>query len=504
MLKLGRNVNFRAEGSPSSHIKNVFLSEAARKQGTYVIGTTGTGKTTFLLNLILQDIYRQGPQGYEGVCVLDPHGDFISDILCRIPDERIDDVIVFDPADTSHPIAFNLLALQDKDNAHERDLVVDTIIDTLFKLYESSWGPRMEDLLRNSIHTLLLHPTPTTLIDLRLILTSESHRLRLTEKAKLVDPILNSYWTEEFPEGGSFQARKERAELVSSSLNKIGRFLVNPLIRNIVGQEASGFSFREVMDSGKILLVNLSKGGLGQDNSRFLGALLVNQILIAALSRRDKPFEERRPFHLYVDEYQNFATETFPQLQSEARKYGIDTLVSHQYRDQLDDENKGSTLNVANVVVLRVSGKDGIELATQFDVSPTYAEPQFRPLYDPVDDQETIFIRRKVEGSEEAIYELLSGATQAFSDAHLETANHLAQQGNYEATCRILWTDDEDGEKPRTFKQFQLALEPPPDPVDDCFEREALIRERNQRRYAPKSRREVEEEIAMRIDSLSI
>lgn len=447
MLRLGQNANFGDNNYPHADVRHVSLTSQARKLGTYVVGTTGTGKSTFLLNLIYQDM-RNG----DGLCVLDPHGDFTLDILHRVPDDRLDDVILFDPSDLDYPLGLNPLDCN-KDSAHERDLVVTTLMDTLYKLFAYSWGPRMEDLLRHSLHSILFNEG-MTLFHLLLVLIDYRCRQGLTEQARLHDPVFKAYWELQFPESkfrdGLEQQPREQVDLITSSLNKIGRFLVNPIIRNIICQTKSAFNFREIMDEGKILLVNLSKGSTGADNSHFLGAVIINQIYIAALSRADKPERQRQAFHLYVDEYQNFATKTFPELQSEARKYGIDTTVAHQYRDQLDDQNKGSTLNVANLVTLRVSGKDAIELAVQYEAQPSTTLPKFQAQYELFEGLG--WYQRKVEN--EVLYDKVDPQTQAYSDAHLEIANLMAQLPNYQAFCRVL----DDSPTPRHFRQFRIDL----------------------------------------------
>lgn len=498
MLVLGDNANYGLESYPNNEIRQVLLSGEARKQGTYVIGTTGTGKTTLLLNLICQDMVKKGPQGYEGLCVLDPHGDFTEDILCRVPRERWDDVILFDPTDIEYPLGLNLFDCNRQD-PRERDLVVSTIIDTLHKLFADSWGPRMEDLLRHSILSLLLHPEPTTFIHLMLILVNYEHRQRLTAEARRLDPILRSYWEDQFPESrrdkyGRLQKPKEQIELVSSSLNKIGRFIANPVIRHIVGQERSSFNFREVMDKGKILLVNLSKGDLGPDNSALLGAVLVNQLLIAALSRRNIAQEKRRPFHLYVDEFQTFATKTFPELQSEARKYAIDTVVAHQYRNQLDLENLGSSLNVSNFIALRVTGRDGVELALQYDLTPPAPEVRFEPIRFPVNEAKTIFAEEQSDGTGTKLYQQVEGPSQLYSDVAMETANLLAQLPNYQAICRVLAAQEN---PPVTLEQYRINLAPPPkiDPFE-CQDAKDHIKARARQRATY-----TREEIAKRIEA---
>lgn len=478
MIVLGKNEHYGNRHYADYQVDEVYLSPDARKQGTYVIGTTGTGKTTLLLNMVLQDI-RNG----DGLCVLDPHGDFSLDIMARVPDNRINDVIILDPSDIEYPFGLNLFDCN-RDDPRERDLVVSTIIDTLHKLFADSWGPRMEDLLRHGILSLLLTDEPVTLVHLMMIMVNYHHRQRLTENAKRKDPILRFYWEDEFPEnrvlkGVVQKPDRTQRELVSSSLNKIGRFITNPVIRHIVGQPQSSVDIRQVMDEGKILLVNLSKGDIGQDNSALLGAVFVNQILIAALSRREIPETQRRPFHLYVDEYQNFATKTFPQLQSEARKYGIDTVVAHQFRDQLDDENQGSSLNVANIINLRVSGKDAIELAPQLDLTPPEKEPRFEPIVQPLGDG--VYFQNVTPGTGTNLYRMVERDTQAYSDVALETANLLAQMPNYQASARVL----EAKPNPVDLHQFRIILADKPRVTEEAAtKRIAYIRKRSRDLFA--------------------
>jgi hypothetical protein len=444
----------------------VSLSDEARYLGSYVIGTTGTGKSTFLKSLILQDINEK-----KGVAVLDPHGDLVEDILACMPDHRLDDVILFDPADIEYPFGLNVLAC-DRSDPRQRDLVTSMVMDTLYKLFHASWGPRMEDLLRHSIQTLLYQPS-TTLLELLMILTDFKRRQDLKQPACEADPILKHFWEQQFPESytdkyGQLIAPREQTELIGSSLNKIGRFLVNPVIRNIVAQPQNSVDLRQVMDEGKVLLVNLSKGGIGADNSSFLGSVLVNQFLLAALSRRDIPFEKRRPFYLYVDEYQNFATESFPQLQSEARKFAIVTTVAHQYRDQLDESNKGSTLNVANLFVFRVSGKDSVELAGQFDNTPYQHPPQYQPILTALGND--LFVQAQTAGSGTSVYRELEGVRETYSDTHLETANILAMLPQHQAIVRVL------DEKSKELKQYRLATRPfscQPQPAKTNFIRQS-------------------------------
>jgi len=398
----------------------VCLDDPGRCQGTYVVGVTGTGKSTLLANLALADI-----EAGDGVCLLDPHGDLTEDLLARIPPKRRDDVILFDPADIEYPIGLNLFECR-TDDPRQVDRVCSELVGTLRKLFWYSWGPRMEDLLRHSILILIARPG-STFLDLMWLLTDEAYRQEVV--AQVRDPILRHFWAKQFPSGAK-QATRQR-DWIDSSLNKIGRFLANPVIRNIVSQPKSGFNMRQIMDEGKVLLVNLSKGKLGEDNSALLGAVLVNKILVAALERAEVPREKRRRFHLIVDEYQSFATESFPTLQSESRKFNLDTVVAHQYRDQLDDLNRGSTLNVGNLICFRVNGVDGRELASQFDNTPPEPELERQPMIYPTSREGVYRTGDKQE------YVLIPGKARLYSDVQAEMANRLSNLPPFTAYCKL-------------------------------------------------------------------
>ncbi len=396
----------------------VALEDPGRRQGTYVVGVTGTGKSTLLANLVLADIAAG-----DGVCLLDPHGDLTEDVLTRIPARRRDDVILFDPADIEYPMGLNLFECR-VDDPRQVDRVCSELVGTLRKLFWYSWGPRMEDLLRHSILTLIAWPG-ATFLDLMWLLTDEAFRGQVVSKVK--DPILRHFWEKQFPE-----KQREQREWVDSSLNKIGRFLANPVMRNIISQPQSSFDVRRIMDEGKVLLVNLSKGRLGEDNSALLGAMLVNKILVAALERAELPPTQRRRFHLVVDEYQSFATETFPTLQSEARKYNIDTVVAHQYRTQLDDLNRGSTLNVGNLIMFRTTGMDSRELAMQFDNTPPKPEMERQSMIYPT-SREGVY--RTGDRQE---YVLIAGKARMYSDVEAEMANRLTNMIPFAAYCKMV------------------------------------------------------------------
>lgn len=408
MVSLGTELR---NGSP------VALSPVGRRQGTYVLGINGTGKSNLLLDIALQDI-----EAGDGLCLMDPHGDLIEALLQRVPPHRVNDVILFDPADTDFPFGLNMFECADVNDPRLVDRVCSEVILTFKKLFEDFWGPRMEDLIRHTVLTLMATPN-CTMLDMLPLLTDTQRRREYAARA--TDPVLRHYWDQAFPDN-----KRTQGEWVSSTLNKIGRFLTNPVIRNIVAQPKSSFDFREVMDSGKVLLVNLSKGKLGEDNASLLGSVLVGKILIAAMSRAELATTERRQFHLIVDEYHSFATESFPTLQSEARKFAIDTIVAHQYRDQLDVLNKGSTLNVGNFIIFRITGVDAREIAMQFDNSPPPGEPKLDSI--------------PYQTGREGIYRTatdkvyVNGTSRTYADVSNETANYLTNSPNYQAYCKFI------------------------------------------------------------------
>jgi len=449
------------------------LSREDRKQGTYIVGVNGTGKTVLLINAILSDA-----EAGDGLCFLDPHGDAVETILTLLPEHRKNDIILFDPSDYENPFGLNLFECKNLDDPKEVDLICSEIVGTFKKLYRDSWGPRLEDILRHSILPVI-NCQGLTLLDHLLVLSSPIYRRRVLEKIK--DPLIHNYWDNIFP----FEP-KEIKEWLASSYNKIGRFLANPLIRNIVSQPKSSFDLRKIMDEGKILLVNLSKGKIGEDNSILLGSVLVGKILIAALSRADILEEKRKPFHLIVDEYQSFATESFPILQSEARKYRIDTMVAHQYRDQVDSLNKGSTLNVGNFILFRITGKDSLELSLQFDNTPP--EPESKP--EPVlhrTSQKGVF--RTGDSSE---FIIGKGNARLYSDVSQEMANKLSNLPNYQCWCKLV----KDGQ----LEEFHIKTLPLPDRINSNQAKEI----KNNSKKLGRKRADVEEAINKKFGTAEI
>ena len=323
-----------------------------RRRHTYIIGKTGMGKSEMLKQMIYADI-----QVGHGICVVDPHGELAESILDFIPSHRINDVVYFDPADMEYPIAFNIMESVDPNVRH---LVASGLIGVFKKIWADSWGPRLEYVLRNAILALLDYPGSTLLGTMR-ILVDKTYRRKVIDKIK--DPVVRSFWVDEY----SKYPDRFQAEAIAPIQNKVGQFLSNALIRNVVGQVKSSIDIRDVMDNQKILILNLSKGRIGEDTSALLGAMMITKIQLAAMSRIDTPEHERKDFYLYVDEFQNFATESFANILSEARKYRLNLIIAHQYIEQLDEKVQAAVFgNVGTIVCFRVGAADAEILVKEF------------------------------------------------------------------------------------------------------------------------------------------
>ncbi len=328
-----------------------------RSRHLYVIGQTGAGKSGTLELLALSDIYHN-----QGYAIIDPHGDFAIDNLRFVPPNRIKDVVYFNPADTEFPLGFNPLEIT---SPSQRLTVSSEVIGVLKRMFGYSWGPRLEHILRFTLLAMLERPE-TTMLDITRMLTDKNFRKETLNY--VTDTVVLQFWKQEFASWNE----KYATEAIAPILNKVGAFTANPIIRNIIGQPRSTFNIRQIMDEGKILVVNLSKGLIGEDNASILGAFLVTKIQLAAMSRSDIPnVADRRPFYLYVDEFQNFATDSFATILSEARKYGLNLTVANQYIAQMSDEVRTAVFgNVGSMISFRVSPDDAPVLAKQF-------EPQF-------------------------------------------------------------------------------------------------------------------------------
>ncbi|MFC1700660.1 type IV secretion system DNA-binding domain-containing protein [Patescibacteria group bacterium] len=346
------NINLFAETNFRNQRQKFGIKTDDRRRHMYVIGKTGTGKTTLLENMVIQDI-----QDGKGVGIVDPHGEFAEKMLNFVPKDRIDDVIYFNPADLDFPIAFNFIEKVDVEHRH---LVASGLVGVFKKTWAESWGPRLEYVLRNAILALLEYPG-STLLGIMRMLTDKAYRKKIIEN--IHDPVVKAFWTEEFAK----YPDRFMAEAVAPIQNKVGQFLTSPLIRNIVGQTKSAIDIRKAMDEQKILIMNLSKGLIGEDTSNLLGAMLITRIQLAAMSRVDIQEEDRKDFYLYVDEFQNFATEAFATILSEARKYRLDLVLAHQYIAQMVDEVRDAVLgNVGTMACFRIGANDAEYLEKEF------------------------------------------------------------------------------------------------------------------------------------------
>ncbi|MFH0779803.1 MAG: type IV secretion system DNA-binding domain-containing protein [Parcubacteria group bacterium] len=355
-LTMLAETNFRGEK------KKFGIRDDDRRRHVYVIGKTGMGKSVLLENMAYSDIING-----KGICYVDPHGDSAELLIDCIPNSRINDVIYFNPADIDFPIAFNVLERVEPKNRH---LVASGLIGVFKKIWADSWGPRLEYLLRNTILALLDYEG-STLLGVNRMLIDKEYRKKVI--AKIQNPVVKAFWVDEYTK----YSQQFMVEAISPIQNKVGQFLSTGLIRNIVGQVTSTINIRKIMDEGKIFILNLSKGRVGEDASSLLGAMMITKLQLAAMSRVDIPEEERKDFYLYVDEFQNFATESFANILSEARKYKLNLTLGHQYVGQL--EIGGNTVvrdaifgNVGTIILFRIGAGDAEFLVKEF--TPRFVE----------------------------------------------------------------------------------------------------------------------------------
>ncbi len=403
-LYLGRS-KFRGLDKP------VHMLDNDRRRHMYVIGQTGTGKSEFLKFMAQQDI-KNG----HGVAFIDPHGDAVEDILQMIPPERMDDVIYFNPADLERPLGLNIL---EAPRIEQRNLIVNAFIGLLYKLYDPNntgiMGPMLERAVRNVMLTAM-EEEGNSLVEVMRLLTDPEFQKQKIELIK--DPMVKRYWTDEIANTSDFH----KSEKLGYFVSKFDRFVTDSTMRNIIGQPHSAFDFRQVMDERKILLVNLSKGLIGEENSNFLGLILVPRLLIAAMSRADVVEDQRPDFYLYVDEFQNFATEDFAQILSEARKYHLSLTVGNQFISQIEQKIRDAVFgNVGTLASFRIGTDDASYLAQQFE-----------PVFDESDlINNTIgnaYLRLLVKGQPTVPFSLATDwpAMQAVP-RNKETAEHIKQ-----------------------------------------------------------------------------
>lgn len=350
-------INFFAKTNFRNQERAFGIKKDDRRRHMYIIGKTGMGKSNLLENMAIQDI-RNG----EGVCVVDPHGEFADKMIKAVPTHRINDVIYFNPADSEFPIAFNILEAVDED---KKNLVASGMMGVFKKIWPDVWSPRMEYILNNTILALLDYPG-STMLGVNRMMSDGDFRKRVYPKIK--DPVVKSFWINEFDKWED----KFRKEAVAAIQNKVGQFLSSWVIRHIVGQPKSTIDMQDIMDKQKILIVNLSKGRIGEDAMRLLGGMIITKLQLAAMARVNVPEEERKDFYLFVDEFQNFATESFANILSEARKYRLDLILAHQYINQLSNDQNTVVRdaifgNVGTIISFRVGADDAEFLEKEFE-----------------------------------------------------------------------------------------------------------------------------------------
>jgi hypothetical protein len=348
----GKTINFFARTEFKNATTTFGLKKDDRRKHLYIMGKTGTGKSTLIANMAINDM-KNG----EGVAIIDPHGDLCDILLDFIPAPRINDVAYLDPSDLEYPFHLNPLEMK---NPAYRELIASGIVSIFYKLYHYSWGPRLEYILRNTILTLL-HVPDSTLLQVPELLTNDRYREKVLEK--LDDRVLKNFWLNEFAK----MSPQMRTEATSPILNKVGQFLSSQTIRNIVGSPTSTIDLEDMMNKGKIVVVNLSQGKLGEDASALLGAMIITKLQLAAMNRVYVGEEKRRDFYLFVDEFQNFATQSFIKILSEARKYRLNLTLANQYIGQIDEDvQKAIFGNAGSMVTFSVGAADARLMSREF------------------------------------------------------------------------------------------------------------------------------------------
>lgn len=359
MAENGEQVTYFGETDARGKRVRFGIRAKDRTKHMYVIGKTGMGKSTLLENMAIQDI-----ENGEGLAFVDPHGSSAEKLLDYIPEERIKDTLYFAPFDLGHPVSFNILEDMGPDKRH---LVVNGLMSTFEKLWADMWSARMSYILQNTIQALLEYPD-STLLGINRVLVDKNYRKKVVNNVK--DPAVRAFWLEEFAK----YTDRYTQEATPAIQNKVGQFVSNPLIRNIIGQPNSAFDIREIMDKKKILIANLSKGKVGEGNANLLGGMLITRIYLAAMSRADASERELQTlpnFNLYVDEFQSFANKTFENILSEARKYKLNLTIAHQYIEQMEEEVRNAVFgNVGTMITFRVGAYDAEVLEKEF--APTF------------------------------------------------------------------------------------------------------------------------------------
>lgn len=351
MVNIGKT-NFRGQE------RLVAIKDNDRLRHTYMIGKTGTGKTTLYQNMALQDINS----GY-GVCFVDPHGEAIEFLLKRIPKNRLDDVILFDPSNTDGPMGLNLLEYKDES---EKDFLVSEAIEIFYKIFDPEQtgviGPQFEHWMRNAALTVMADPEGGTLLEIPRLFVDKN--FEMYKRKFVTDPVVQEFWEKQMAKTADFH----RSEMLNYFSSKFGRFMTNAMMKNIIGQKKSAFSIPEVLSGEKILLINLSKGKVGETNGQMLGLILMTKLQLAVMQRASIPENERRPFYLYVDEFQNLLTDAFISMLSESRKYGLSVHLTNQYVAQLPEKIRDAILgNVGTVITFQIGAQDATMLKKEMN-----------------------------------------------------------------------------------------------------------------------------------------
>lgn len=347
-----KDINFFAKTEFKNKDTIFGIKTEDRRKHMYIIGKTGVGKSTLIANMAIDDIRKD-----RGVGIIDPHGDLSEAILDYIPKRRMNDVVYLEPFDAERPFSLNVLEIKNK---QQKDLVASGIVSIFYKLYKDSWGPRLEYILRNVILTLLEAPG-ATLVDILALLSNPDYRKKVV--SQLADPVLKDFWEKEYAK----MPDRLKAEAISPIQNKVGQFVTSKMIRNIIGKTKSSIDLENIMNEGKILILNLSQGKLGEDNTSLLGAMLITQLQLAAMNRSFIKEHDRKDFFLYVDEFQNFATNSFIKILSEARKYRLSLTLANQYIEQLDEDIRRAIFgNVGTLMSFVVGARDAYVLSKEY------------------------------------------------------------------------------------------------------------------------------------------
>jgi CxxC-x17-CxxC domain-containing protein len=378
---MSKDITFIAKTNFRNSGKKFGIKRADRRQHMYVIGKTGVGKTAFLKNMALQDINNG-----QGLAIIDPHGEFVEEVLDNIPPHRINDVVYFNPADMEYPVSFNIMDVKDPKYKH---LIASGLIGIFTKIWANVWSARMEYILANCILALLDTPG-TTLLGVPRMLVDRDYRQKIVNNLK--DPVVKSFWVNEYEEWDP----RYRNEAIAPVQNKVGQFLNVSFVRNIVGQAKNTIDVDEIMNNQKILLVNVSKGRIGEDNAAILGAMIITKIQLSAMERVRIPEDERKDFYMYVDEFQNFATDSFVNILSEARKYRLDLIIAHQYIGQLVTDTSTAVRdavfgNVGTMISFRVGASDAEALELEF--TPEFLQTDLIRL-----DNYHIYLKLMIDG----------------------------------------------------------------------------------------------------------